>query len=686
MHPLLQTFLTATLPTFYPMPNLKSLYLKERPMPDKTIVSIPLQKIMPNPHQPRRSFREGSIQEMADSLKAIGQETPIKVRPLTPEELKLYAPYEFMVVGGHRRRAGAELAGLEALDCIVLNITPQQARRKALMDNNQDEMDWWDWDLAIYDLLQDPPKPTQVELAKQIGKSRAKVYNALKIVTALTPTSLEIIDRNLGKISPSEGVKCQPLASKNKGFLITESILLALADLEDPQQVEKALKVVIDGYLEEPQVKRLVAGVKGGQQLEDYSPEKVSKAFNHQDTKAPRTAKSTENGMVKQPIQTPTLAPAGTPTDPHASFKLVGHALGSAFHWIWHNPLPLLKSLAGWGKHQAIQSLEKTFQQTLQREARRLVKTALLFVVLGLVGLFFFHGTLTHVIAWLMNVQPPGMQTGLNHQAPRTAPSGSDQGPSTAQSQESGDKALSGTGVASRAGGQPQVGQPSAEAEATSANDSQKIKPLTRVEKNAQAALVFARHYFGANYQDIDSWKDFFKQAIDNEDYDPFMDDHFPYKKIHEITGKKLVMSFKPTQPVKLLDSDDSSDTFLVNGVMTTRTNKDDLSVLVSKKPVAAQIVFNLQSAGRYKVGYVKDLTHDEAQELLDSSPRADASDSTQMANSPSELAQPNRGSQQEASTQVADSPAASSKVDPLAKAVGDAAGEAAKKALGPQF
>ncbi len=81
-------------------------------MPDKKIVSIPLTKIMPNPHQPRRSFRKGSIQEMADSLKAIGQGDPHQSTPLTDPggSPKLNAcPFEYMVVGGHRRRAGAGL-------------------------------------------------------------------------------------------------------------------------------------------------------------------------------------------------------------------------------------------------------------------------------------------------------------------------------------------------------------------------------------------------------------------------------------------------------------------------------------------------------------------------------------------------------------------------------------------------
>src|ERR1019366_1764216 len=129
-------------------------------MPDKKIVSIPLAKIMENPDQPRRRFRPGSIEEMAYSLKALGQQTLIKVRPLTEEE-KAYLrrpqdslaeasglneplpeedwddrnpDAEYMLIGGHRRLAGAELAGFETLECIVLDITPEETHLASLMD------------------------------------------------------------------------------------------------------------------------------------------------------------------------------------------------------------------------------------------------------------------------------------------------------------------------------------------------------------------------------------------------------------------------------------------------------------------------------------------------------------------------------------------------------------------------
>ena len=256
-------------------------------MPDQKIISIPIQKIMPNPRQPRRSFREGSIQEIADSLTAVGQLTPLKVCPLTREEMAQNAPFEVMVLGGHRRRAGALLAGLEALNCIVLDIAPGERGFYALMDNNLDDMDWWDWDVAIYDQFQLPPKLTQEDFAKRIGKSQTKVSKAVTIMKLLTPTAREIIDQNLGKTTSNGSGSGQPKKSektlifdysrritKNKGFLITESILLSLADLGDPQKVEKALKVVMDDYLGEPEAKKLVEWEGMGYPLEDFTPQK----------------------------------------------------------------------------------------------------------------------------------------------------------------------------------------------------------------------------------------------------------------------------------------------------------------------------------------------------------------------------------------------------------------------------
>src|SRR5208283_1146874 len=89
------------------------------------IEKIPLSKIMENPDQPRHWFRPGSIEEIAESMKAIGQQTTAKTRRLTEKEKTYKAGYltkeedeegseppkdtngsmgyEYVMIGGHRR-------------------------------------------------------------------------------------------------------------------------------------------------------------------------------------------------------------------------------------------------------------------------------------------------------------------------------------------------------------------------------------------------------------------------------------------------------------------------------------------------------------------------------------------------------------------------------------------------------
>jgi hypothetical protein len=585
------------------------------------------------------------------------------------------------VIAGQRRLEASRRLGRTQIEVEILDISLEDAMFLAVASNQDNKPYWLGEFIAVENLMAENKDLNQVDIKAKLGWSKKRVSFAVNLMKLLNPASRELIwDSARPKVSTGNflGGENQDKPSPEDKWRLPEVVATRLIPLLDPlaleasqTQAEKALKMIVPRQLIGPQTDELVAYALSGKDLTAFKPaDKVRKpralARRLQAQGAASPSELAQTSQIPKPeIATSQTEPIGSAprnddqNSKHGGFKLVGHALGQAFHWAWNNPLHLLKSLLGWGKQEAMKTLEHSIKHSFQQAVNRLVKTAVLMVLLGVFGLFFFHGTLTHVIAWLMNVQPP---TILNRRDAKGAEKNEANGveitnpkPEVATSQTEP------IGSAPRAGGQPQVGQPSAETAST--NDSQKIKPPTRIQKDAQAALVFARHYFGANYQNIDSWKDFFKQAIDDEDYDPFMDNHFPYDKIHEITDKKLVMSFQPTQPVKLVDSDDSSDTFLVNGVMTTRTNKDDLSVLVSKKPIAAQIVFNRQSAGGYKVGYVKDLTPDEAQALLDSSPQADASASASNAKS-----------------------SGSTKIDPLAKAVGDAAGEAAKKALNLPF
>ncbi len=239
------------------------------PYPIGQVVEIPIDQILENPKQPRRSKKKETIQELAASMKAKGQRTPVRVRPLTDEERAANPGNWVMHIGGHRRRAAAILNQWKTLKCIVDDIQPRETHHEAVLDNLHEDMDWWDWDVAIAIDHEDQPNMTQRELADWEGVSDSKVYNALKITKALNQASRALVDENLQKGLISDA---QPLGTKNKGFLITESILLVLADLGDPAKVERALRKVFDEYLTEPETKGLVKWVKDGNEPESYNP------------------------------------------------------------------------------------------------------------------------------------------------------------------------------------------------------------------------------------------------------------------------------------------------------------------------------------------------------------------------------------------------------------------------------
>jgi len=291
-------------------------------MPDTPqIQKILISKIMPNEDQPRHRFRLRSIQQMADSLTSIGQQTPLKVRPLTEGEKASYSKwdildhgsnmppnvltfgqqgYEYMLIGGHRRREGALLAGFETLDCIVLNIPPEDTHLASLMDNSLEEMDWWDWDLAIEKEHQDNPGLSLRQLGKRLEVSKSKAGNALLITGYLDEMCRDMISNNLNPETDNNGFRVdlpegdpedeaktvQPLDTNpapgtrldlpqgriKSDYRITESILLALAPLAELDEVLTALELIFGWEMNEGVVKRFVQWIVDGNEPRDFDP------------------------------------------------------------------------------------------------------------------------------------------------------------------------------------------------------------------------------------------------------------------------------------------------------------------------------------------------------------------------------------------------------------------------------
>lgn len=145
--------------------------------------TVSLEEIHPGRHQPRRSFHEESLAELAQSIKAQGLMQPVLLRP------RPQGGYE--LVAGERRWRAAGLAGLRSVPAVVKEVTDQQASVMALIENIQRE------DLKPLDeagalqRLHDEFGLTHQEVADAVGKSRTAVTNALRLL------SLEPAVRNL---------------------------------------------------------------------------------------------------------------------------------------------------------------------------------------------------------------------------------------------------------------------------------------------------------------------------------------------------------------------------------------------------------------------------------------------------------------------------------------------------------
>ncbi len=137
---------------------------------------IPIGKVRPNRHQPRRNFDEAALAELSDSIKTSGLLQPISVWKDANED-------SYELIAGERRLRAAKLAGLAEIEAIVKkNMDDEQKLGLALMENIQrEDLNAVDTALA-YRQLMDKFGVSQSEIAKQVHKSRGAVSNTLRLL------------------------------------------------------------------------------------------------------------------------------------------------------------------------------------------------------------------------------------------------------------------------------------------------------------------------------------------------------------------------------------------------------------------------------------------------------------------------------------------------------------------------
>ncbi len=153
--------------------SASSAYLDPRKRVN-VVLHIPVQNIRPNPHQPRKEFREESLDELAHSIKKHGLIQPITVRYIGEKRFEL--------ISGERRLRASKLAGLDEIPSYIREVNDDEVISFALIENIQRE-DLNPIEVAMgYKRLIDEVGYTQAEVADKVGKNRTTVTNMLRLL------------------------------------------------------------------------------------------------------------------------------------------------------------------------------------------------------------------------------------------------------------------------------------------------------------------------------------------------------------------------------------------------------------------------------------------------------------------------------------------------------------------------
>ncbi len=135
---------------------------------------VPAGAITPNPRQPRQVFDEDALDELADSIRAVGLLQPVVVRAVMPGH------YE--IVMGERRWRACERAGLAHIPAIVRRTADDDLLRDALIENlHREQLNPLE-EAAAYQQLLDDFGATHEDLARRVGRSRPHISNTLRLL------------------------------------------------------------------------------------------------------------------------------------------------------------------------------------------------------------------------------------------------------------------------------------------------------------------------------------------------------------------------------------------------------------------------------------------------------------------------------------------------------------------------
>ena len=225
---------------------------------DEKILAVNLNRILPNPAQPRKDFNDTAMHRLAESIRRFGVLQPLTVRaagevpggqPL-PKEARFYE-----LIAGERRLRAARMAGLSEVPCLILEADDRRsAELTVIEDLHREDLGLFEQADAIAALL-DVYGLTQEEAAATLGLSQSALAGKLRLLR-LTPAERQLICD--GRLSESHAAAILKLADPDQRMgILRDAVKSSLSVSETEALVDKLLFPVDPANLP-PQRRRLV--------------------------------------------------------------------------------------------------------------------------------------------------------------------------------------------------------------------------------------------------------------------------------------------------------------------------------------------------------------------------------------------------------------------------------------------
>lgn len=194
------------------------------------IFMCPIERIRPNPQQPRMVMDEEALDALANSIEANGVIQPLVVREV--EE-------GFEIICGERRWRAAQRAGLSNIPVVIKDVSPGEVLELALVENIQREDLNPVEEAMAYKRLVEELGMSHSEVAKRVGKQRSTVANALRLLRLPEPILRDLAS---GRISPGHARAILMLSSQEEMLKLHREICAKGLNVRQAEQRAKAMK------------------------------------------------------------------------------------------------------------------------------------------------------------------------------------------------------------------------------------------------------------------------------------------------------------------------------------------------------------------------------------------------------------------------------------------------------------